>query len=211
MIEVYCTLISCILLITILIVCLLVFKPYSFFSINEKYLYSITPVKIKYTFNKMKMLEFMRDYPKHEIHFRNFKNKQEYYESLKELIVSRDKEDAINLYKVVFFDKILQNSNIPKLPKLCVLYEKRKLVKEYKQTSLQANVNSTMSLDIFKMNSEEDAKERAKKKLILKALSKQLNVRVTSKDKKKLSGYSYFEILEHNVKIALCKKYLEIV
>lgn len=211
MIEVCCALISCILLITILIVCLLVFKPYSFFNIDEKYLYSITPVKIKYTFNKMKMLEFMRDYPKHEIHFRNFKNKQEYYESLKELIVSRDKEDAINLYKVVFFNKILQNSNIPKLPKLCALYEKRKLVKEYKQTSLQANVNSTMSLDIFKMNSEEDAKERAKKKLILKALSKQLNVKVTNKDKKKFSTFSYFEILEHNVKLALCRKYLQII
>lgn len=209
MIEVCCILIFCILIVVALIF-LLVFKPYSFFSINEKYLYSIKTVKIKYTFDKMKMLDFMRNYPKCEIHFRNFKNKQEYYESLKELIVSRDKEDAINLYKVVFFNKILQNSNIPKLPKLCVLYEKRKLVKEYKQTSLQANVNSTMSLDIFKMNSEEDAKERAKKKLILKALSKQLNVKVTNKDKKKFSTFSYFEILEHNVKLALCRKYLEI-
>lgn len=209
MIEVCCILIFCILIITAFLL-LLIFKPYSFFNINEKYLYSIKTVKIKYTFNKMKMLEFMRNYPKHEIHFRNYKNKQEYYEALKEYIISQDKENAVQIYKNILFDEILKNSNIPKLPKLCVLYEKRKLVKEFKQKTLQANVNNTMNLDIFKMNSEETAKDKAKKKLILKALSKQLNVKVTNKDKKKFSTFSYFEILEHNVKLALCRKYLEI-
>lgn len=67
-----------------------------------------------------------------------------------------------------------------------------------------------MSLDIFKMNSEETAKDKAKKKLILKALANQLNVKVTKKDKKKFSTYSYFEILEHNIKLELCRKYLQI-
>ena len=209
MIEVYCILIFCILLITAFLL-LLIFKPYSFFSINDKYLYSIKTVKIKYTFDRTKMLEFMRNYPKHEIHFRNYKNKQEYFETLKEYIISQDKENAVQIYKDILFDEILQNSNIPKLPKLCVLYEKRKLVKEFKQTTLQANVNNTMSLDIFKMNSEETAKDKAKKKLILKALANQLNVKVTKKDKKKFSTYSYFEILEHNIKLALCRKYLQI-
>ena len=210
MLEVCCILIFCILIITILLL-LLIFKPYLFFSINEKYLYSIKTVKIKYTFDKIKMLEFMRNYPKHEIHFRNFKNKQEYYETLKEYIIAQDKENAVQIYKDILFDEILKNSNIPKLPKLCVLYEKRKLVKEFKETTLQTNVNTTMSLDIFKMNSEETAKDKAKKKLILKALSKQLNVKVTNKDKKKFSTYSHFEILEHSIKLALCRKYLEII
>jgi len=209
LIEVCSILIFCILIITTLIL-LLVFKPYSFFSINEKYLYSIKTVKIKYTFDKMKMLDFMRNYPKCEIHFRNYKNKQEYFETLKEYIIAQDKEKVVQIYKDILFDEVLKNSNILKLPKLCVLYEKRKLVKEFKQTTLQANVNNTMSLDIFKMNSEETAKDKAKKKLILKALSKQLNVKVTNKDKKKFSTFSHFEILEHNVKLALCRKYLEI-
>lgn len=129
MIEVCCILIFCILIITAFLL-LLIFKPYSFFNIDEKYLYSIKTVKIKYTFNKMKMLEFMRNYPKHEIHFRNYKNKQEYYEALKEYIISQDKENVVQIYKNILFDEILKNSNIPKLPKLCVLYEKRKLVKK---------------------------------------------------------------------------------
>ena len=208
MIEVCC--IFCILIITISLL-LLIFKPYSFFSINEKYLYAIKTVKIKYTFDKMKMLEFMRNYPKHEIHFRNFKNKQEYFETLKEYIIAQDKENAVQTYKDILFNEILRNSNISNLPELCVLYEKRKLVKEFKKTTLQTGVNKTMNLDIFKMNSEETAKDKAKKKLILKALSKQLNVKVTKKDKKKFSTYSYFEILEHNIKLALCRKYLEII
>ena len=209
MIEVCCILIFCILSVTTLLL-LLIFKPYSFFNIDEKYLYSIKTVKIKYNFDRTKMLEFMRNYPKHEIHFRNFKNKQEYFETLKEYIIAQDKENAMQIYKDILFDEILQNSNIPKLPKLCVLYEKRKLVKKFKETAIQTNINKTMSLDIFKMNSEETAKDKAKKKLILKALANQLNVKVTKKDKKKFSTYSYFEILEHNIKLALCRKYLQI-
>lgn len=209
MIEMHC-IVLCFLIVITFFILLIILKPYLFFNINKRYLCTPTTAKIKYTFDKMKMLEFMRNYPKHEIHFRNFKSKQEYYETLKEYIIEQDKENAKLFYRDILLDEILQKSNIPKLPKLCVLYEKRKLVKDFKKTSLQTSLHKTMSLDIFKMTAEETAKSKAEKKLILKTLAKQLKVKVTKEDKDKFSTYSYFEILEHNVKSELCRKYLEI-